>query len=267
MGMNARKIIVGLLCLLLATGCTKTNHKDTSKLPVIKIGSDDYSPFNYLNQDGLPTGIDVDLATEAFARIGYQVQFEYIDWEEKKNLVEAGEIDCIWGCFSMEGRLDDYNWAGPYMLSNQVVAVNADSDIQSLSNLEGKNMAVQSTTKPEEILLNKDSEIPQLNNLISLENRDLIFTFLGKGYVDAIAGHETFILQHMKDYNVKYRILEEPLMQVGIGVAFAKNDTRGICEKLNTTLKEMRQDGTSKKIIKKYLNHPQKYLEVDQLEY
>ena len=34
-----------------------------------------------------------------------------INWEKKKELVESGEIDCIMGCFSMEGRLDDYRWA------------------------------------------------------------------------------------------------------------------------------------------------------------
>ena len=62
------------------------------------------------------------------------------------------------GCFSMEGRLDDYRWAGPYIASRQVVAVNENSDIYKLSDLEGKNLAVQSTTKPEGIFLNRTDE-------------------------------------------------------------------------------------------------------------
>ena len=70
----------------------------------------------------------------------------------------------------------------------------------------------------------------------------------------------------MKDYDAKFRILDEPLMTVGIGVAFAKNDTRGLCEELDQTLKEMREDGTSAEIIGKYLDDPEKYLEVDNLE-
>ena len=40
------------------------------KKPVIKIGSDNYPPYNFLNEDGIPTGIDVELATEAFRRMG-----------------------------------------------------------------------------------------------------------------------------------------------------------------------------------------------------
>ena len=200
--------------------------------------------------------------------MGYQVNFITINWEEKKDLVENGEIDCIMGCFSMEGRLEDYRWAGSYMVSNQVVAVKESSGITTLSQLEGKRIAVQSTTKPEGIFLNRtDSRIPELKEVISLTNRELIYTFLAKDYVDAIAAHETAILQYMKDYDQHYRILEEPLMTVGIGVAFAKNDERGLCEELDKTFEEMRKDGTSEKIIEKYLENPGKYLEVEQLAY
>ena len=52
-----------------------------------------------VNEDGIPTGIDVELATEAFQRMGYEVKVVQINWEEKKELVESGEIDCIMGCF------------------------------------------------------------------------------------------------------------------------------------------------------------------------
>ena len=71
------------------------------------------------------------------------------------------------------------------------------------------------------------------------------------------------IVQYMKDYDASFRILEEPLMITGIGVAFAKEDDRGICEQMGQTQEEMRLDGTSLKIIEKYLDDPQKYLEVE----
>ncbi len=261
-------LLAGILAVTLA-GCKNTdNTKEKTEKPVITLGSDSYPPYNYLNEDGVPTGIDVELAAEAFKRMGYQVEVVQINWEKKKELVESGEIDCIMGCFSMEGRLDDYRWAGPYIASRQVVAVNENSDLYKLSDLAGKNLAVQSTTKPEGIFLNRtDQRIPKLGNLISLGHRELIYTFLGKGYVDAVAAHEESIVQYMKDYDTSFRILEEPLMVVGIGVAFAKEDDRGICEQMDQTLEEMRQDGTSLKIIEKYLDDPQKYLEVDDLGY
>ena len=244
------------------TACSKTQA--AAALPELTVGSDNYPPFIYLNNDSTPTGIDVDIATEAFARMGYAVRFEIIDWEQKTNLVESGAIDCIWGCFSMEGREALYHWAGPYMVSRQVVAVNDDSSIQSLSDLAGKSIAVQSTGKPEELFLSgSDPRLPQGVDVFSIEDRSVQYALLGCGYVDAIASHETTILQYMKDNSVAFRILSEPLLVTGLGVAFATNDSRGLDSQLNDTFAQLREDGTLEQIVGKYLENPSQYLEVD----
>ena len=245
------------------TSCGETNAKDSS-LPQLIVGSDTYPPYIYLNNDGVPAGIDVEIATEAFRRMGYAARFEMIDWEQKTNLVESGAIDCIWGCFSMDGREEMYRWAGPYMVSRQVAAVDADSSIRSLSDLADKTVAVQSTGKPEEIFLSgSDPRIPQTVEVLSIENRSVQYALLSCGYVDAIAAHETGILQYMKDNSVEFRILEEPLLVTGLGAAFAKNDTRGLDSQLTDTLAQMRTDGTLEQILGKYLEHASQYLEVD----
>ena len=178
--------------------------------------------------------------------------------------MESGAIDCIWGCFSMEGREALYHWAGPYMVSRQVVAVNDDSSIQSLSDLAGKSIAVQSTGKPEELFLNgSDPRLPQGVDVFSIEDRSVQYALLGCGYVDAIASHETTILQYMKDNSVAFRILSEPLLVTGLGVAFAANDSRGLDSQLNDTFAQLREDGTLEQIVGKYLENPSQYLEVD----
>ena len=65
-------LLAGILAVTLA-GCKNTDKaKEETEKPVITLGSDNYPPYNYLNEDGVPTGIDVELATEAFKRMGYQ---------------------------------------------------------------------------------------------------------------------------------------------------------------------------------------------------
>ena len=153
------------------------------------------------------------------------------------------------------------------MISRQVVEVSKDSDIYTLADLEGKRVAVQSTTKPEEIFASHtDERIPELAEIFSLQNRELIYPFLSKGYADAVAAHETAILQCMKDYDLEYRILEEPLQTVGLGVAFSKYDDRGIEAELSQVFEDMREDGTLEEILGNYLEHPEDYLEVDTCE-
>lgn len=54
----------------------------------------------------------------------------------------------------------------------------------------------------------------------------------------------------MSDFEAKYRILDEDILETGIGVAFAKNDKRGIEKELSKTLKAMVKDGSAKKFYK-----------------
>ena len=49
------------------------------------------------------------------------------------------------------------------------------------------------------------------------------------------------------------QILEEPLLTVGLGVAFSKQDDRGLEQELSETFEEMRADGTMEEIIGRYL--------------
>ena len=264
--LNGCTLLAASAALSGLTACGGTDAKN-SDLPQTLIGSDTYPPYIYLNNDGTPAGIDVEIATEAFRRMGYAARFEVIDWEQKTALVESGAIDCIWGCFSMQGRETLYRWAGPYMVSRQVVAVNADSSIQSLSDLAGKTVMVQSTSKPEGIFLSgSDPRIPQTVEVFSIEDRSVQYAMLACGYVDAIAAHETAILQYMKDNNAVFRILEEPLLVTGLGVAFAKNDSRGLDHQLNDAFAQMREDGTLERIVGKYLEHASQYLEVDTID-
>lgn len=265
--LRAGLVLGAVCCLVLALGScggqTETERVTHSDLPVILVGSDNYPPFHYEDANGQPTGIDVDLAKEAFRRMGYQAVFVTIDWEDKKDLVERGEIDCIWGSFSSDGREDQYLWTEPYLYSRQVVAVRQDSDIQTLADLAGKRVAVQSTTKPEELFLaHTDPRIPRVAEVFSLQDRELIYPYLSKGYADALAAHETAILQCMSDYSLDYRILGEPLLTVGLGVAFARTDQRGLDKELSRTFEEMRADGSLEQIVGRYLDEPQRLLEV-----
>ena len=233
-------LVAGVLC-----GCAVQTGEQPgiSSLPHITIGSDTYPPFVYLDNNGDPTGIDVEIAVEAFRRMGYQAVFTTIDWEQKRTLVDNGEIDCIWGCFSMDGREQDYQWAGPYMVSRQIIAVNAKSDIYAMDDLNGKTIAVQSTGKPEEIFLQSgQADIPQFEDIISLEDRGVQYAALDCGYVD------------------------EPLLITGIGAAFSVDDDRGLAQELMDTFAQMRQDGTMQEIVGRYLEHPETYLEVECLE-
>ena len=100
---------------------------DTSVAPkdkVLVLGFDKgYPPYGYMGDDGEYTGVDIDLATEACKRLGWELKLEPIDWDAKDALINQGDITCIWNGFTYEGREDAYAFSGQYMINAQVVVV------------------------------------------------------------------------------------------------------------------------------------------------
>ena len=277
---RSRLLVVAFLSLammLAAFGCSTASRDDASaasavpetsdNAKILVVGCDDYPPFTYNDEAGDMTGIDVEIITEACRRIGYQAQCRFINWETKDSLLAEGLIDCIASSFSMSGRQSKYRWVGPYMKSRQVVAVSPGSDIETLADLEGKVVAVRSTTKSENVILDEINEaVPNVGVVYSFADRAYLVPSLLKGYVDAIASHETSILQYEADYGVDLRILDDPLLETGVGFAFDLNDDRGIDQALSAALDDMRGDGTMEQILSRYLDDPAEYLDLAEID-
>ena len=127
--MHLKKLMTGVMvffllgCFLCACGKTKDQTrkiiKDTNKK--IIIGGDNYPPFNYTDENGNPAGIDVELAKEAFSRMGYKPVFVNIDWENKKNLVEL-VLNKLSQNGSYDTKMDDVDMESQQQNSSETVS-------------------------------------------------------------------------------------------------------------------------------------------------
>ncbi len=195
----------------------------------------------------------MELAREAFQRLGYQPRFENIVWEDKDELLADGTIDCLWSSYSMNGREDKYQWAGPYLYSRQMVVVRAESEIQTLQELKGKKIAVQATTKAEDLFLHKiASDLPQMEQVNCFSTTNELYAALRKNYADAIAGHEAMLGSLIQDGKGAYRMLEESPYKSELGIAFKKGTHEEVAQELTETLEEMQDEGITEKIVTKY---------------
>ncbi len=240
------------------TGC-QLNQREKNTAETVVVGIDRFEPYSYLDMNGEYAGIDIELAREAFGRLGYEPEFEIISWENKNEYLADGTIDCIWSCYSMTDREENYTWAGPYMYSRQVVAVRADSEIRTLADLKGKRIGTQATTKAENLFLHEvTSVLPEAKQVSSVSSTQELFALLRKGYVDAIAGHEALISELTGNGTEAYRMLEESPYVSEIGVAFEKGTHTELAEKLTAVLEEMKADGSIGTIAEKYGLDPEK---------
>ena len=240
---------VSLLC-----GCGMENKVTVNKNsePIV-VGIDKFEPYSYLDMDGNYTGVDIDLAEIVFHKLGYEPEFKIIPWNDKNTLLADGTIDCIWSCYSMNGREDEYQWAGPYLYSRQVIAVSTDSQIQKLEDLAGKNVGVQATTRAASLFLHTtDSSLPQVKQVNCFATTEDMFAAIRKGYVDAIAGHEALINELIKNENGAFRLLDESPHRSMAGIAFEKGTHIELAQEIDGLIKEMSADGTIGNIAKKY---------------
>ena len=153
----------------------------------------------------------------------------------------------------MNGREDKYQWAGPYLYSRQMVVVRAESEIQTLQDLKGKRIAVQATTKAEDLFLhNIESDLPQMEQVNCFSTTNELYAALRKNYADAIAGHEAMLGSLVRDGEGAYRMLKESPYKSELGIAFEKGTHKEAAADLTEVLKEMQDEGITEEIVTKY---------------
>lgn len=250
-------LLVVFITAIFLTSCgnqskEKQYAKQKNQKQII-VGYDLYEPYAYVDEKGSTTGSDIEIAREAFKRMGYKPVFKKITWGNQKKLLKNKTVDCVWCGFSIDGREKEYQWTRSYLKCYQKVVVRADSNIKKLSDLEGKRVAVQLGTKTEEYFLKQKAagklsvgQISTYKNLL-----DAVAAF-NKGYTDAIAAHDEVLGYYVKGNKKAYRFLDTAILQTNLGVAFDLSYNKQTVEKLSDTLDKMIQDGTIGKIVNKY---------------
>lgn len=112
---------------------------------VLVLGLDDsFPPMGYRDDDQNIVGFDIDVATAVCERMGVELQPQPIKWSSKEMELETGNVDCLWNGFTYsEERAEAMALSAPYMTNRQVVVTLDTKGVNSLSDLEGKELVLQ----------------------------------------------------------------------------------------------------------------------------
>ena len=214
-----------------------------------------YPPYGFVGDDGEFTGFDLDLAAAVADKLGWDVQYEAIDWDAKDTLLDSGAISCIWNGFTMEGREDDYTFSEPYMLNEQVVVVRADSGITSLEDLAGKTVITQVDSAALDVLEGDQADLAAtFASLEQIGEYNTAFMQLESGAVDAVACDLSIAAYQLAANPDAYLQLDEALSSEHYAVGFKQGDTE-TADAVTEALRELNADGTVQELCDKYAEY------------
>ena len=231
----------------------KTTTAASENKTTFTVGFDqDFPPMGFVGDDGEFTGFDLELAAEAAKRMGKEIKYQPISWDAKDMELTSGNIDCIWNGFSIQGREDKYTWSKPYMKNDQVFVVKSDSSIDSIEDLAGKTVEVQTDSSAEAALKENTELANTFGKLQTVADYNTGFMDLEMGGVDAIAMDSVVAnYQITKRGGNGFTVLDTPLSSEEYGIGF-KLGNETLKNEVQKALEDMKADGTMKTISEKW---------------
>lgn len=144
---NLRTGIILLAALVLCWGLLIGTAR--AEKPTYVFGTElAWFPWDYIDEEGDPAGIDIDIIEAIGEMYGFEVEWRLLDWDTLIPALERGRIDMTGGGMSItperQARVD---FTIPYYTTQMVVLVHEDSDHNVLTALsKGVTVANQRGT-------------------------------------------------------------------------------------------------------------------------
>lgn len=247
-------ILVGLVL----SGCGNTSQKDESlkkvedKKQLTVATSGTLYPASYYNDQNELVGYDIDIVKEIARRMDVKAVFKEYNVDGQVASLTRNEADLAANDFGLtKDRSKKFSLSTPikYSFDSMIVRKSDHSGIASLEDLDGKKAAGEPNTTYMKLAQEHGATLITYDNATN----DQYLADVANGRTDVI----------INDYYLqKMAIAALPDIPVEIlpNVFFNPNETgflfvkenKALQEKVNALLKEMREDGTLKKIAENY---------------
>ena len=215
-----------------------------------------FPPMGFIDSQQKIVGFDIDVAKEVANELGVELVLQPISWEAKELELAAKNIDCIWNGMTVnEDRKANMSLSDSYMENKQVVVVLADSSIEILTDLAGKNVVIQSGSTAQDAVEGNKELLDSLGSLIKVEDNIKAMLDLKIKSSDAVVMDEVVARYYtsIEANEGQYRILEETLSDEEYAIGFRKGELV-LTEEVNEILSKMAVDGRLEKISNEWFD-------------
>ena len=217
------------------------------------IGTDTtYAPFEFTDESGELTGIDIDLLRAIGEDQGFEVEFQPLGFDAALQALQSNQVDgVIAGMTITEERQQTFDFTDPYFTGGVQFAALEGSDVESLEELDGEVVAVKNGTTGKEWAEEHQEQYGYTIDTYQ-ETTDV---------VDAVrSGHA---VGYFDDYPVigyaitqgsGFRTVGEPDYGGDYGLAVNKGQNPELIEAFNAGLANLQESGEYDEIVDSYIS-------------
>lgn len=240
-------LVVALMFTMTACGKGDDSSKDSVTLT---IGiSPDYPPYESLDTEGNIIGFDADMValfedylTEEEG-VEYKLEFKQMDFSNIVTSLQGDQLDLgISGFTYDEDR--EVEWSDPYTATAQVAVMPSDTNIKSVSDLEGKKIAAQTGSTGEDA-----AKAVKNADVVSMDDVQDIFTGLAAHQYDVAIVDIAVGQNYVNNGNFVY--LDETLMDEENYIIAKKGNTE-VIEKINKCIEKFLASDDYDQLCEKY---------------
>ena len=239
------------------TAETTEKKADATEDNVLRIGTEGaYAPFNYTNADGTLGGFDIEIANAICADMQVTCEIMAQDWDGIIPGLKAGKYDAIVAAMSVTPeRAQQVAFTDPYFSNALVFLAKKDSrfDPSNSSDIDSHSIAAQRSTISSQ-WLEKAYPKADIKLYDTLSNA---FLDLGSGRVDAMISDKLPAIEWLSSPSGSNYVLKGDEIDINDNFAIAvRPNDEALQAKINTSLSNIKANGTYDKINQKYFAVP-----------
>lgn len=251
--------VITLCFVILVAGCTKKDDNTDTLSSILQRGKlivgvkYDAKPFGYINERQQLVGFDVDLA-KYMARFilgdENKVEFKQVTPSNRILSLNSGQVDMVIATMSKtKQRSEVVEFSRPYFVAGQSILVPKNSDIKSMTDLNGKQVIIVfgSTAERNLRLIAPEADV------IGFKTYTSGYSALKQGRADAMTSDNT-ILMGFAIADPSLKLLPTKYSQEVYSIAFKKGkESKNLKERVNFVLGSMEKTGELKQLKNKWI--------------
>lgn len=164
-------LVLSLSLVLVSASWVTPGRANELPEQLIVTNSSSWEPFAFLDADGEPQGILIDLWREFGKRNDVEIVFELVDWEASLDLVRDGEADVHAGLIASPEREDFMLFSQELFKVRGILFVSKDLRVTGLANIGAIPVGVVGSSYEEEFVKNQFAAV---RTQVFPDNDDLI---------------------------------------------------------------------------------------------